>query len=301
MKLSDEIKVRNIFTKRSFACPIAVLFFIVIFLVPFSFSSVKGEAYEKKIGKEGFFRLAAADGIWWFITPENKKFVSLGMNHIEPVLLCSERNREFFMKKYGEDLIGPKGHPNNRGDAAKRWLEDSIKQIKQWGFNSLGMHNPVPQTKMPYVAKFRVAAIDGAMGPGKKYKDPFDPKTEAFIDQFAQKWSDKYKNDKMILGISFNDMPTWRSSPGKIHGWVKFCMELNADSPGKQRWVAVLRKNYPGVSTAAAVYGIEAFSWDAFLERTSWPASRNLKKCLKMFELFCLLLLTTGIALYPVP
>jgi glyoxylase-like metal-dependent hydrolase (beta-lactamase superfamily II) len=273
-----------VFSKRflPFLVSVPLLFFLVLG----SFSDSKSDAYQKMVGKKGFFRLAAVDGIWWFITPEDNQFVSLGMNHIEPVLLCSEKNRELFMKKYGDDLIGPAGRPNNRGDAAKRWLEDSIKQIKQWGFNSLGMHNPVSQTKMPYVAKFRVAAIDGAMGPGKKYKDPFDPKTEAFIDQFAQKWSDKYKNDKMILGISFNDMPTWRSSPGRIHGWVKFCMELSADSPGKQKWVAVLRENYPGVSTAAAVYGIEASSWDDFLERTAWPASPQPEKVVKDVRTF---------------
>ena len=134
------------------------------------------------------------------------------------------------------------------------------------------MHNPVPQSKLPYVAKFRVAKIDGALGQNKKYMDPFDPNTENYIDQFAQKWSDIFKNDKKILGISFNDMPVWRSSPGTIHAWVKFCMELSAASPGKQRWVDVLRENYSDVSTAAAVYGIEASSWDDFLSRTSWPA-----------------------------
>ncbi len=265
-----------VFSKRFFPLlgAVSLLFFIVLG----SFSDSKSDAYQQMVGKKGFFRLAIVDGVWWFVTPEDKKFVSLGINHIEPVLLCSEGNREFFMKKYGEDLIGPKGRPNNRGDAAKRWLDDSIKQIKQWGFNSLGMHNPVPQTKMPYVAIFKVAAIDGAMGPGKKYKDPFDPNTQAFVDQFAQKWSDIYKNDKMILGISFNDMPTWRSSPGKIHAWVKFCMELNADSPGKQRWVEVLRNNYSDLSAAATSYGIKASSWDDFLKRTSWPASPQPEK-----------------------
>ena len=254
--------------------------------VPFNSSSSKSDSYQKIIGKEGFFRLAIVDGIWWFITPEDKKFVSLGMNHIEPVLICSESNKEHFIKKYGEDLIGPAGRPNNKGDAARRWLDDSIKQIKQWGFNSLGMHNPIRQSEFPYVAKFRVAAIDGAVGPRKKYKDPFDPNTEIFIDQFAQKWSDIYKNDKMVLGISFNDMPVWRSSPGKIHMWVKFCMELKAESPGKQKWVDTLQKNYPDCSTAAAAYGIEASSWDDFLIRTSWPVSPQPEKVFKDVQNF---------------
>ena len=51
------------------------------------------------IGKKDFSDWPLLDGIWWFVTPEGKQFVSLGMNHIEPVLLCSESNRELFMKK----------------------------------------------------------------------------------------------------------------------------------------------------------------------------------------------------------
>ena len=250
----NEKGIMSFFVSKSFFAFLATASLLILtLLVPFSES--KSDAYQKTIGKKGFFRLAVIDGIWWFITPEGEKFVSLGMNHIEPVLLCSENNRELFMKKYGEDLTGPKGRPKNEGNAAKRWLEDSIQQIKQWGFNSLGMHNPIPQSKMPYVAKFRVAKIDGALGKKKKYMDPFDPNTEKYISYFAQKWSEKHKNDKMILGISFNDMPVWNSSPGKIHAWVKFCMLLSANSPGKQKWVDVLRGNYPDLSTAAAAYG----------------------------------------------
>lgn len=266
-------KTKNFFVylQRYSALLVVISLLIFVLLVSFSNSDSRSESYQKMIGKQGFFRLAVVEGIWWFINPEGKKFISLGVNHIEPVLLCSENNRELFVKKYGEDLIGPTGHPNNKGNAAKRWLNDSVKQIKQWGFNSLGMHNPIPQSTMPYVAKFRVAKIDGAVGRNKKYMDPFDPSTKSKIDQFAQVWSEKFKNDRMILGVSFNDMPEWNSSPGKIHAWVRYCMELGADSPGKQRWVKVLRENYPDIDSAARAYGIEASRWDDFLSKTSWP------------------------------
>ena len=206
-----------VFLKKHFSFLAVVLSFVFILMVSLTYSSSEDESYQKIVGKKGFFRLAMVEGIWWFITPEGKKFISLGVNHIEPVLLCSENNKDLFVKKYGEDLIWPTGGPNNKGNAAKQWLDDSMQQIKQWGFNSLGMHNPIPQSKMPYVEKFRVAKIDGGVGPNKKYLDPFDPNTENKINQTAQVWSEKFKNNKMILGISFNDMPVWNSSPRKIH------------------------------------------------------------------------------------
>jgi hypothetical protein len=81
-------------------------------------------------------------------------------------------------------------------------------------------------------------------------------------------------------------MPQWRSSPEKIHEWVKFCMELGAKSPGKQRWVEVLRKNYPGAAAAAAAYGIEASSWTDFLSRTYWPAPAQPIRVFKDVQFF---------------
>ena len=60
--------------------------------VLFSNSDSKSESYQKMIGKEGLSRQAVVDGIWWFITPEGKKFISLGVNHIEPILLWDLRS-----------------------------------------------------------------------------------------------------------------------------------------------------------------------------------------------------------------
>jgi agarase len=195
----------------------------------FSWGSEEKKSSVTTIGTEGFFRLAKENGVWWFLTPEGNKFVSLGINHIEPILLCSDNNKELFTKKYGQDLIKPGGRPNIFSSAAKQWLEDSTNLIRKWGFNTLGVHNPIPQSKMPYVVKFRSAKIDGWAGLKRKYLDPFDPNTEIYVNQLAQKWCAKRKDDKMIFGISLNDMPKWRSSPEKIHEWVKFCMELETE------------------------------------------------------------------------
>jgi glyoxylase-like metal-dependent hydrolase (beta-lactamase superfamily II) len=245
--------------------------FTFIFAVFISWGNEQKESSGTAIGTKGFFRLQQEKGVWWFLSPEGNKFVSLGINHIEPVLLCSDTNKAFFMEKYGDDLIGPGGRPNNSGKAAQRWLEDSMNLVQQWGFNSLGVHNPIPQSRMPYVAKFRPARIDGWAGLNRQYMDPFDAKTEEFIEQKAEQWCARHKDDKMILGISLNDMPEWSASPKEIHAWVKFCMELDETSPGKKKWVEVLQGNYPDASVAAAAYGIEADSWNSFLLRTSWP------------------------------
>ena len=39
------------------------------------------------------------DGVWWFIDAEGKKFVSIGLNHIEPHLWLAPYNKAATLKK----------------------------------------------------------------------------------------------------------------------------------------------------------------------------------------------------------
>ena len=286
MKLTTRLVVLLRCTRKVFTCLMLCVVLTFICAVFVRGGNEQKDASETTIGSKGFFRLKKEKGVWWFLSPEGKTFVSLGINHIEPVLLSSDTNREFFMEKYGDDLILPDGRPHNRGQAAQRWLEDSMNLVQQWGFNSLGVHNPIPQSRMPYVAKFRPARIDGWSGLNRQYMDPFDAKTQELIEQRAEQWCARNKDDKMILGISLNDMPQWQTSPKEIHAWVKFCMELSETSPGKKKWVEVLQGHYPDASAAAAAYGIETSSWNGFLQRTSWPGPAQSGKVFQDVQVF---------------
>lgn len=228
-------------------------------------------AAEKTIGTPGFFRLEEQGGVWWFLDPAGERMVSIGINHIEPILILSDSNKELFAARYGRDLIGSTLEEVNNSNAAKRWAKDSRDLIRSWGFNTLGVHNPVPQEEMPYVAIFRPAPIDGWAKLERRYPDPFDPRTEELLDRRAKLWCAKNADDPLILGVSFNDMTLWRMGLKEPHPWVRTLMELPAGAPGKRRWIEVLRGIYPGPLAAAAVYGVDDASWEALEARTSWP------------------------------
>jgi glyoxylase-like metal-dependent hydrolase (beta-lactamase superfamily II) len=230
-----------------------------------------GGAGGETIGKPGFYRLAEQDGVWWFLDPAGERMVSIGINHIEPVLLLSDSNKELFSRKYGADLIGSTLEEVNTSAAARKWAKDSRDLIRGWGFNTLGVHNPVPQDEMPYVAIFRPAPIDGWAGLERRYPDPFDPRTVEMLDRRAKLWCEKNADDPLILGVSFNDMTLWRMGVKEPHPWVRTLMELPAGAPGKQRWIAVLKERYPGPAAAAAVYGVDDEAWEALAARTAWP------------------------------
>jgi len=249
--------------------------------------SESGDPDEKRADEaDGYFSVAMKDGVWWFQSPEDRKFVSLGINHIEPVLITSKNNRKKFEEKYGDDLTDFFGRPDPYGKAAHRWLMDSIRLIRSWGFNTLGVHNPIPQHRMPYVAKFRPVSIDGWAGHRRTWVDPFDPDVEKEIDLKAAEWCSENGDDGNILGISFNDMTIWRSVSGVIHPWVRFVMGLDAQAPGKRKWLDTLKRNYPAASDAAGAYGINVASWEEMLENTEWPEPVSVSSVLRDEEDF---------------
>ena len=69
---------------------------------------------------KNFIKVKKIKGIWWFIGPDGKKFISLGVNHIEPHLWLAPYNKKFTQNKYGKNIIDKKGKFNTKSNAAKK-------------------------------------------------------------------------------------------------------------------------------------------------------------------------------------
>ncbi len=254
------------FCKRMVSCALALLLLMVLLA-----GCRPGDPGTKPApAKQASYRLSQEEGIWWFQGPDEKNFVSLGINHIEPALICSKNNVEIFKKKFGDDLTTANGRPNVKSQAAQNWMTDSMTKMRDWGFNTVGVHNPISQNEMPYVAQFRAALVDGWRPMKKQYLDPFGPNAKRKVRSFTRKWEKRHENDPWILGISFNDMPSFYTPPGAIHPWVKHIMNLGPRAPGKKKWVATLKKRYKTPAKAAQAYGIKAKNWNAFEKQKKW-------------------------------
>ncbi len=57
-----------------------------------------------QINAKGFFTIAKRDGRWWFITPEDKRFFSIGLNHIDSATLRYRENAHIWRDKYGNSM-----------------------------------------------------------------------------------------------------------------------------------------------------------------------------------------------------
>jgi hypothetical protein len=88
----------------------------------------------------GFIRVEQIDGVWWFINAEGERFVSIGVNHIEPHLWLAPYNKEATLKRYGADMVDENGHFNTHGPAAKKWIDRQIEVCEGLHFNTFGVH-----------------------------------------------------------------------------------------------------------------------------------------------------------------
>lgn len=93
-------------------------------------SVVRSPAKTTQLKPDGFFGLAKQNGRWWFLTPERKRFFSLGLNHVDPATIRYPENVKTWREKYGNSM--------------ERWLKESVApNLKDWGFNSLGWNQEV--------------------------------------------------------------------------------------------------------------------------------------------------------------
>ena len=81
-------------------------------------------------------------GIWWFTAPDGQPFLSIGVNHVQPVYWRAQGDGQFVTKTYGPDFLLPDGEINDSSPGAKVWATRVATNLTNWGFNTLGMHTP---------------------------------------------------------------------------------------------------------------------------------------------------------------
>ena len=162
----------------------------------------------------GFFRTAQRHGRWWFITPEDQIFFSLGLNHIDDAPLRYLENRDLWRRKYGNSM--------------ERWLKESVRpDLCAWGFNSVGWtqevvtrgltnhrHSPsftfeeyqwldLPYCHLLPFADFHQWEME------TRNPDLFSKDFENWCDYVARSQCARLAEDRKLIGYFYVDCPTW--------------------------------------------------------------------------------------------
>lgn len=208
----------------------------------------------------GHFRVEKIRDRWWFITPEGKGIIMLGVNHIGALRIPSVFDKTIFAKKYGKDW------PSVYADIAE--------QLSSWGFNNLGYDQPEEMHMlMPYLPIKTFLPSASFYHPKLIYVDVFSPAFSTDADIKARATAEEMNNNPLAIAWTWDDCICWDLNlTRKSHNtdWVSWIRGLPSNSTGRQRYTDFLKKCHSGdIGRLNTAYGTEFTSFDE-LTRADW-------------------------------
>ena len=163
----------------------------------------------------GLVEVRELEGVWWFITPDGEPFFSMGVNHaITPPMWLRSYNRDNTAKMFGKDILKAKGdwwqEGNEQASGAEiKWLRHIEMRMKEWNFNSFGMHfygldHSLIAPKFYYTAEIKLMKYNTAMRPGDEWPDVFSESFTKRADAEARKVCAEHKEKFKIAGVLFH-------------------------------------------------------------------------------------------------
>ncbi len=161
-----------------------------------------------------FFTVAQREGRWWLVTPEGRRFFSIGLNHIDPSPLRFTSTGDLWERKYGNSM--------------EKWLKESVApDLKAWGFNSIGWTQEVVTRgntnhrhsraftfeeyqwlDIPYCHQLPFADFH-QWEAETRYPDFKSPEFAEWCDYVAREHCARMKDDPKLIGYFYIDCPTW--------------------------------------------------------------------------------------------
>ena len=253
-----------------------------------------------RAASNGYVRVEQINGVWWFVGPDGKKFVSMGVNHIEPHLWLAPYNKAATLERYGADLVGADGYFDTKSAAAQRWIDRQVEICKDLHFNTFAKHThpsidlKLYQDKVYYVASLETAPLAGwreRNGEGPR-PDVFSAEFERFVEDRVRQVCLQHKESRNLLGYLYTDIPSWLLGQGEkqTYPWVDAIVGLGEHTAGKQRWLGHLRGRYGSAEECAKVWGLPisptyGITWERMGRLTEWSKPVDASKArLDMFE-----------------
>jgi len=250
----------------------------------------------KKLTKTGFFHTEHDGSRWWFVTPEGNAFLSFGINHYHAGWWMQEYNRDHWNKTFGAEKAG-----DEQWGAGFRKV--ALADMNRLGINTLGWHTNAPTLTdqpygavVPYLRSFKPIVLDHYRHPkAEAFVDVFAPEFEKLCKETAQKVAEPYVDDPMLIGYCMSDCPIFTDKD--IHSlgstsWSRILRNLGAEAPGKQAYVAAMKKQYSTIENFNATYKTNFASWSDLTSAVDWrpnaaPANANEQRDNEVFTLLC--------------
>jgi hypothetical protein len=195
---------------------------------------------------------ADAKGKYWFVDPQGKQFLSLGINDIVA---------EPFRPKPGSQYYNPVVNQFN-GDF-DAWKKDVFKILQENGFNTLGAWSdgrlydgPIYGTVCLYVAGHEQNRCLEGLRPG--FEDRIKKNSQIILDTYP------YMDN--VFGVYLDNEMAWygHAAWGDIPNYtlLESALLLPKEDPAHQAAVDFLKKRYTSAEALSKAWGKPLSSWD---------------------------------------
>lgn len=172
----------------------------------------------------GYFRLRHDPDRWWLVSPEGRRFLSIGVAHAEPTNLWYPHNLDIWRRRYG---------------TRERWITDGLgRDLRSWGFTTIGGteeyvsgsglgttgdaidigHSPgwaaadYAVADLPYCVPVRALEIESWNG-HPAYRDPTSRAFDEYSDYLARSVCLPHAEQPGLIGYFLVDGPCWDGHP----------------------------------------------------------------------------------------
>jgi hypothetical protein len=240
----------------------------------------------------GWFRTQKVGGKWWFVTPEGRLFLSLGIDCVGTWERTFIDGRDGWFDWLPDDdgpyrgvfgyarsthsmaeTIDGKGRTfsfycanliRKYGDEWQaKWRDAAYARLRAWGFNTVGnwsQADVLDNSPMPFVATASISGefrrIEGAKGYWGRMPDVYDPKFDGAAEASVSAMATRYSANPLCIGYFVDNELSW----GTIR---KGTLSSPPDQPCRVALVERLKKKYGTLEGLNKAWDAKAEGWDS--------------------------------------
>ena len=199
--------------------------------------------------KTGVIAVGERDGHWWFVTPDNKPFFSIGMNHLDSATLRHEETLSIWRAKYANDQ--------------RRWIEEAVApDLADWGFNTVGWTQEVvlrgptmhrhsrswtyeeyQWANLPYCHLLPFCEFHQWENE-TRHPDFFSDEFADWCEYVARDSCARMADDPKLVGYFYSDCPSWVHHPQPELKRPLFAPEKLETAAGRQELYELAQRYY---------------------------------------------------------
>ncbi len=241
------------------------IFSYILILMVF-FLNFEQDFSESQTNLSKFITLKKIGGKWWFQTPDNKPFFSIGICNVTP--------------EDKDVKLGANHYNGLKSKTEEAWAKETITFLTNIGFNTMGSWSSeeIYKQKIPYTVIIEYKKFDK-----NKLVDIFDAQFEKEMEFIVRDQSKPYINDPNLIGYFVGNDLNWYGDYSFYMGHESYLLDMYFELPGysagKKRVIDFMKQKYKDIQGFNNDWGLNLKKFEDIADLKQYQFnSKNINK-----------------------